>query len=252
MRLLTWPVLAAALALIPAERTEAQSGIRVVRATGTSRTSDAAQRDNGPSLRLTSQVTSEEIVTEEGQVSGEYADAGYAPGEAATGVSCGAAFGGPGASGYFPDFGYTAAGGRMSVWPGVPACCDPWFGYCGEPRCFNACGCHQGTYQYFHCASGACSPELIKWNKGGACCKPSAMCYGAKGCSTAATCAKCRSASFTPGSSGAGTGCCTQDTANTSGAVVKPTPVDKPKAPRNDLPTTSAGPSARRANAPRT
>ena len=123
------------------------------RATGTSRTTATAQRDGGPSLRLTSQITTDETGTENEQISSGYTAGGYTPGEANAGITCGCAFGGPGAYGYNPDFGYAPGGGGMSVWPGVPACCDPWFGYCGEPRCFTTCNCKQGTYQYFHCAS---------------------------------------------------------------------------------------------------
>jgi len=40
------------------------------------------------------------------------------------------------------------APGVFSVWPGVPACCDPWIGYCQEPRGY-ACAKGQGRYIYY-------------------------------------------------------------------------------------------------------
>jgi hypothetical protein len=48
--------------------------------------------------------------------------------------------GGPSAGPYAP--------GVFSVWPGVPACCDPWIGYCQEPRGY-ACAKGQGRYIYY-------------------------------------------------------------------------------------------------------
>lgn len=190
--------------------------------------------------RKVSQVSeAEEVPTgpSEGDQPGEYVPTGAGYG----GLTPGYAYGPLGPYGYRPDFGYV--NGNMSAWPGVPACCDPWFGYCGEPRCYP-CACGQGRYMYYHCPHGGCGPELLTWQKGDLSCKggqPSAMCYGKQGCTTCgpnAGCAKCRSTSYSPGGSQSPTVITPEPT--------QPVPEAAPALPRNDLPTTPAQPSARR------
>jgi|GEM_PF-4275594 len=53
--------------------------------------------------------------------------------------------GGCGSDGYGGD---AYRGEVFSVWPGVPACCDPWLGYCQEPRHYP-CAKGQGRYIYY-------------------------------------------------------------------------------------------------------
>ncbi len=129
-----------------------------------------------PPARLTSQVVAEE---EGAYAAGEIGSGGYVAGGA--GVSYGA--GGVSMYGYNPDFGIMPGG--MSVWPGVPACCDPWLGYCGEPRC-NHCSCRRGRYLYVRCNHDTCMPELVTW--GGKC----SNCNQCGTCATCGTCASCQ------------------------------------------------------------
>jgi hypothetical protein len=69
--------------------------------------------------------------------------------------------GGPYAGPYAP--------GVFSVWPGVPACCDPWLGYCQEPRCYP-CAKGQGRYLYYihpRVKDGqACGGYFMTWAHG--------------------------------------------------------------------------------------
>lgn len=69
--------------------------------------------------------------------------------------------GGPYAGPYAP--------GVFSVWPGVPACCDPWLGYCQEPRCYP-CAKGQGRYLYYihpYVKDGqVCGGHFITWAHG--------------------------------------------------------------------------------------
>jgi hypothetical protein len=248
MRTFTSSVLFAALILALANLSMAQSGIRFASTAAISQPKSSNRQANP---QLTSQ-----IVTNEGTAdAGAAASGGYVPAEASATIGAGCAYGGMGAYGYNPDFGYGPGG--MSVWPGVPACCDPWFGYCGEPRCFYTCNCHQGTYQVFHCPkcnNGQCGPELLKWQKGdwsANCWKPSAMCYGSKCNTCTARCARCRSASYE--SSAVSAPCCNsrpdgtdQEPRASDGPAVTPAPEIQSQPPRNALPTTGPSPSARR------
>jgi hypothetical protein len=57
----------------------------------------------------------------------------------------------------------------FSVWPGVPACCDPWLGFCQEPRHYS-CAKGQGRYIYYvpPCVSHGqvCGGHFITWAHG--------------------------------------------------------------------------------------
>jgi hypothetical protein len=61
------------------------------------------------------------------------------------------------------------APGVFSVWPGIPACCDPWLGYCQEPRCYP-CAKGQGRYIYYvhPCVKHGqeCGGHFITWAHG--------------------------------------------------------------------------------------
>lgn len=167
------PVILPVVSLLLVGQATAQNQYRLVAIGGarTSTVSETRHQDDGPKLRVASHSTADEPAAE--TIGEGYAAGSYAPAEAA-GTACGCAYGqggyggggnygGNGWYGYNPDFGSLSGG--MSVWPGVPACCDPWFGYCGEPRC-NACSCHKGRYMYFHCRKDSCQPELLIWSKG--------------------------------------------------------------------------------------
>jgi hypothetical protein len=157
--------------LLLTNHAHAQSGIRYV-AMGGGR--PAAKPTTKAPARLTSQVVSDE---ESSYLGGDIGTGGYVaggdPSYGARGVST---------KGYYPDFGVVPGG--MSVWPGVPACCDPWLGYCGEPRC-NHCSCGRGRYLYMRCSKETCTPELVSW--GGKCSK----CNQCGNCGTCATCGTC-------------------------------------------------------------
>jgi hypothetical protein len=239
MRSLTLPALAAGLVLASADRAPAQNEIRIANVAESSRVNSQVQQ---PFLHLTSIA----VVTDDGSESDAelrgHAFGAYVPAEATAGITAGCAFSGAGPYGYNPDFGYGPGG--MSVWPGVPACCDPWFGYCGEPRCFYECNCHQGTYQVFHCPkcnNGQCGPELLRWQKGdwrvGR--QPAAMCYGARCCTSSMNCAKCQSARYAPQAMST-TGCDVSasgyDAPATTSPAVNPVPKSQPQSPRNMLP----------------
>ena len=235
MRSIAFSVVAVTLVLTLANPSAGQSRLRFANKTSAASTKESA--------RLTSQVGTDETATE--TVPSGSAE-GYVPPESHTTITAGCAYSGMGGYGYNPDFGYGPNG--MSVWPGVPACCDPWFGYCGEPRCFYECTCHQGTYQMFHCPKckgGACGPELLKWQKGDWCAtnwKPSAMCYGSK-CNKCVThCARCQPTSYEPGTPESPAS--PLDVPASDGPTVKPSPGGPSQPPRNAIPT--MGPSARR------
>ncbi|HEY4311163.1 MAG TPA: hypothetical protein VGN12_17065 [Pirellulales bacterium] len=168
MKSFALPVAVATIALLLADHASAQSGIRYVAMAGGKPVPKATRR---PSARLTSQAAGEQVEEKEGA---------YSAGE----LSGGYVANGGGWFGSRPDFGVLPGG--MSVWPGVPACCDPWLGYCGEPRC-NHCSCGRGRYLYYRCNKDTCTPELVTW--GGKCSKCG------QGCSTCGTCANCASCS---------------------------------------------------------
>ena len=170
------------------ERAGAQSGIRYLATAGGKPAAKVARQ---PATRLTSQVPTEFSGPYDatGGISGQSiaTDDPGMPGDLAAGYAYAAQGGGN--YGYNPDFGF--APGGMSVWPGIPACCDPWFGYCGEPRC-NHCSCGKGQYQYIHCRHGSCEPELVTWGKH-KCEKCEAGC-----CSKCSTCPSYAPASYSP------------------------------------------------------
>jgi len=243
MRSFTLPVVAAALALIPADRVLAQNGIRFAASNGSAK---SRQATTAPKTRLTAQVTTDGgiiIGNTPTEGSDGYVAGGYNPADSHAGITAGCAFGIAGAYGYNPDFGVGPNG--MSVWPGVPACCDPWLGYCGEPRCFNACNCGKGTFQYYHCPPGACSPDLLTWQKGdwaeNCCYRRAGMCYGANGCGNSTCGGTCRPASYVPTGTEADGGSPAVDAPS-----VQPTPAEKAMPPRNEIPKASSGKSARR------
>ena len=69
-----------------------------------------------------------------------------------------------------PEYDNGAYNGQVwSRWPGVPACCDPWLGYCQEPRCYP-CARGQGRYIYYeppYVHKGqACGGRFITWAHG--------------------------------------------------------------------------------------
>ena len=257
MRWLGLPVVVAAIVLLLGDESHAQNRLRFVGVAGATGPRSVAKQPvakpaEGPKLQLTSQIVQEGPVAvgEENSYSQDAVTAGYMPAEASAGMAAGCAFapfGGYG-YGYNPDFG--AGPNGMSVWPGVPACCDPWFGYCGEPRCYK-CNCHQGTFQYYHCPKGACQPEILTWQRGDwadKSCQPAGACCGQGCAANQAPCANCHGASYTPsvapGMSGADE-IRVQDSPSSVGPAVQPEPVAAPR-PRNDLPKRPAGPSARR------
>jgi hypothetical protein len=259
MRWCGLPVAAAAIVLIVAHEGFAQ--IRFVGVAGatpptSARKAAAKTPSDGPKLTLTSQIVAEgpegpvAVGDGDGHVEGG-AVAGYMPAEAGAPMAAGCAFGPFGGYGYGygynPDFG--AGPNGMSVWPGIPACCDPWFGYCGEPRCYK-CNCHQGTFQYYHCPHGACQPEILRWQRGdwrGNHSQPGGTCYGCA--ASQGPCPNCRGASYRPGTIPAacdGSGCAGQNSPLTDAPAAQPEPVAPPRPPRNDLPKRPSGPSARR------
>jgi len=259
MRSSSFPVIIPALMLLLADQSLAQNQIRFVATAGAKSMIQTARRVEGPKLHKASQVVVEEPIAEDAgeaaYASGTFQSAGAAGG----GARCGCAFDGMGGYGgvsqygYNPDFGNLQGG--MSVWPGVPACCDPWFGYCGEPRC-NKCSCGKGRYLYYHCPCGACKPEILIWGKGascgGQCGEPVAMCYAGKAGAGRTPCATCRAASCNgaacctnKGAAGSDS-CCGSDADATNGPAIEAAPKNQPAPPRNDLPTSGAR-SARRA-----
>ncbi len=56
----------------------------------------------------------------------------------------------------------SADGEMMSPWPGVPACCDPWLGYCHEPRCYP-CAKGRGHYTYYEPGRDGCGGRFITY-----------------------------------------------------------------------------------------
>ncbi len=163
MKSFALPVAVAAVALLLAESAAAQNGIRyLAMADGKPVTKRVAARKS--SARLTSQIVNDNII--DGAYSaGEMTSGGYVgSGDDPVPPNPGVVNYGPWGTGYgyHPDFGIVGNG--MSVWPGVPACCDPWLGYCGEPRC-NHCSCGRGRYLYVRCNRDTCSPEIVSWGK---------------------------------------------------------------------------------------
>jgi len=188
MKWFALPIATAVVIFSAVARSDAQSGIRYLATAG----GKSAKVERKPSARLTSQTPSDvygNYAAGEAAGSGQYiaTDDPGVPGDLAAGYAYTTRPGGN--YGYNPDFGYGPGG--MSVWPGVPACCDPWFGYCGEPRC-NHCSCGKGQYQYIHCRHGSCEPELVTWGKH-KCEKCEAGC-----CSKCTTCPTYAPASYSP------------------------------------------------------
>ncbi|HVU87826.1 MAG TPA: hypothetical protein VHD36_10935 [Pirellulales bacterium] len=174
MKVFALPV-AVAAALLLTDPALAQSGIRYVAMAGGR---PAGKPTSQPSPRLTSQVA---VAEESSYAAGDIGTGGYVAGGGGVGYGAG----GVSIYGYNPDFGIMPGG--MSVWPGVPACCDPWLGYCGEPRC-NHCSCRRGRYLYFRCNHDTCTPELVTW--GGKCSKCN-ECGNGGTCAACGTCASC-------------------------------------------------------------
>jgi hypothetical protein len=225
MKAFALPVAMAATLLLT-DQALAQSGIRYVAMGGGRPVTTQISRTP---TRLTSQAANEE---ESSYLGGDIGTGGYAAG----GIPRYGA-GGVSTKGYYPDFGVMPGG--MSVWPGVPACCDPWLGFCGEPRC-NHCSCGRGRYLYMRCNKETCSPELVTW--GGKCSK----CNQCSNCGTCANCATCASCG-----EGASTSYTTQPTSAPQPVVeestttkVRPVPevesddetTAKKSPPRNKLP----------------
>jgi hypothetical protein len=253
MKSLALPVAVTAVALLLAETAEAQSGIRYLAMAG-GKTATGPVTSRKPSARLTSQIIGESA-TDGAYSAGEMTSGGYVasgggnamPYVGASPVDPGPP--GPGygpwgvAYGYNPDFGIVGNG--MSVWPGVPACCDPWLGYCGEPRC-NHCSCGRGRYLYVRCNHDTCTPEIVTWGK-----RKCEGCGGG-GCASCGTCAACSangySASYSPTPSSVQT-TIKQSPSPAANAAPNDSKITKQPAakrtpPRNNLPKIPPAPSA--------
>ncbi len=241
MKSFALPVAVAAVALLLAESAAAQNGIRyLAMADGKPVTKRVAARKS--SARLTSQIVNDNII--DGAYSaGEMTSGGYVgSGDDPVPPNPGVVNYGPWGTGYgyHPDFGIVGNG--MSVWPGVPACCDPWLGYCGEPRC-NHCSCGRGRYLYVRCNRDTCSPEIVSWGK--------CRCEGGD-CSSCGTCAACSANPYS--TSYAPTPASMQptiepSTAPAAGATpgdshITKQPAAKRTLPRNKLPKIPPAPSA--------